>query len=175
MARLFQNPLRTVTQVTVLPLLLFAHAVVHAADAPAFAAPAASAASPTPGVTRVVLSLALVLLLLFAGAWAMKRVAGMAGRGNTRLRTLASLSLGARERAVLIEVDGREVLLGVAPGNVRTLLVGDLPSLQGEGAAASPAGEDGASLSSSGAAPVAGPQPDLKATFSAILRRSLGR
>jgi flagellar protein FliO/FliZ len=155
-------------------MLLLAQVTALAAESPAFAAPVASAASPAPGVTRVVLSLALVLLLLFAGAWAMKRVAGMTGRANTRLRTLASLSLGARERAVLIEVDGREVLLGVAPGNVRTLLVGDLPTLQGGVADGSPAGEG------ANAAPVTDPsrgavQPDLKATFSAILRRSLGR
>lgn len=185
MARFLQNLPRTVTRFTVIFPLLLAHAFARAADTASFAAPVAAAATPTPGVARVLLSLALVLALLFAGAWAMKRVAGVTGGANARLRTLASLSLGARERAVLIEVDGREVLLGVAPGNVRTLLVGDLPSLKGEGDLATTAtgaeasfGTHGASFAT-GAAPAGAARttgaPDLKSTFSAILRRSLGR
>jgi flagellar protein FliO/FliZ len=178
MARHSKNPYRTVTQVTVASILLFAQTLAWAADSPAFAAPAASAGNSTPGVTRAVLSLALVLLLLFASAWALKRFAGMGGRANARLRTVASLSLGARERAVLIEVDGREVLLGVAPGNVRTLLVGDLPALQGEGDQSVPANAGTVASSTTDSASVVGAAsnpPDLKATFSANLRRSLGR
>jgi flagellar biogenesis protein FliO len=75
---------------------------------------------------------------------------------------LANISLGARERAVLIAVDGREVLLGVAPGNVRTLLVGDPPAVPDS---------EGDTAGSTAKLAV----PGLKATFSDTLRRSLGK
>lgn len=120
------------------------------------------------------ISLLLILGLLLGIAWVMRRVGGVGGGTNARLRVLSSLSLGTRERAVLISVDGREVLLGVAPGNVRTLLVGDpvaLPAVESGGMTRSAASSDrpfqaGANLAAN---------PDMKAAFAAILRRSLGR
>ena len=155
---------RNVTWFAGLALLQVLHGVAVAADAPAFAAPAAAAAqgAGTPGVGRVVISLVLVLALLLGGAWLTRRVSGMAGGANPRIRMLANISLGARERAVLIAVDGREVLLGVAPGNVRTLLVGDPPvAPENDGDVA-------------GAATTLA-VPGLRATFGDVLRRSLGR
>ncbi|MBT8429393.1 MAG: flagellar biosynthetic protein FliO, partial [Gammaproteobacteria bacterium] len=35
------------------------------------------------------------------------------------------VSLGAREKAVLLSVEGRRLLVGIAPGRVQTLLVLD--------------------------------------------------
>ena len=148
------------TQFTALAVSLFLHGVALAADAPPFAAPAAAQPASTPGVARVLLSLLLVLGLLVGGAWLTRRVSGMAGGASPRLRVVANLSLGARERAVLVAVDGREVLLGVAPGNVRTLLVGDPVAAHADGPAAEPGG-------------IA--VPGLRANFGDILRRSLGK
>jgi flagellar biogenesis protein FliO len=45
------------------------------------------------------------------------------GGGNAQLEMLAQLPLGTRERAVLVRVGDSQVLIGVAPGNVRTLHV----------------------------------------------------
>jgi flagellar protein FliO/FliZ len=154
---------RNVTWFTRVALLLMLQGVALAGEAPAFAAPAAAAqSSGAPGVGRVVISLILVLVLVLGGAWLTRRLSGMAGGANPRLRLLANISLGARERAVLIAVDGREVLLGVAPGNVRTLLVGDPPAVP-----------DSEGEATGSAARLA--VPGLKATFGDVLRRSLGR
>jgi flagellar protein FliO/FliZ len=139
--------------------LVALHGAAQAADAPAFAAPAAAATGGTPGVGRVLVSLILVLALLLGGAWLTRRLSGVSGGTQSRIRLLASVSLGARERAVLIAVDGREVLLGVAPGNVRTLLVGEPPAPDDAG--------------SSGPATLA--VPGLRASFGDMLRRSLGK
>jgi flagellar protein FliO/FliZ len=175
--KVFSDSQRYVTQVAFLLLLLVMQRVALAAAAPAFAAPVAVAAQGggTPGVGRVVLSLILVLALLLGGAWLTRRVSGMASGGTPRLRMLANISLGARERAVLIAVDGREVLLGVAPGNVRTLLVGDPVAAQDADDSPSGATNAGATVGATG-----GPMPgvnasNLKTAFSDILRRSLGR
>ncbi len=155
---------RNVTRFTALASLLIVQGAALASEAPAFAAPAAAAAqgAGTPGVGRVAISLILVLALLLGGAWLTRRVSGMAGGANPRIRMLANISLGARERAVLIAVDGRELLLGVAPGNVRTLLVGDPPAV---------ADSEGEAAGSAAKLAV----PGLKATFGDVLRRSLGK
>lgn len=169
---------RTVTRVTLPALLLLSGQGALAADAPAFAAPAAAAqGAGTPGIGRVVVSLVLVLALLLGGAWLTRRVSGLAGGKNPRLRMLANISLGARERAVLISVDGREVLLGVAPGNVRTLLVGDpVSTADNEGAGADGVATSVSAAASGTAAGMAGMNnADLKTAFGDILRRSLGR
>ena len=160
MARKIPDLRSRATQFTAVAVSLFLQGTALAADAPAFAAPAAAPAASTPGVARVLLSLLLVLGLLIGGAWLTRRVSGVAGGANPRLRVLANISLGARERAVLIAVDGREVLLGVAPGNVRTLLLGDPVATPAEGEAAD-----------SGGIAV----PGLRANFGDILRRSLGK
>ncbi|QOC21195.1 flagellar biosynthetic protein FliO [Wenzhouxiangella sp. AB-CW3] len=73
---------------------------------------------------RTALGLLLVLGLVFALAWAARRsgLAGLSTRGNDGpIRLLAQRSLGARERLVLVEVDGRKMLLGVVPGRISRL------------------------------------------------------
>jgi len=178
-ARNIPDRLQSATQFALsLPLLLILPGVAFAGEAPAFAAPVAAAAQGggTPGVGRVVISLIFVLALLLGGAWLTRRVSGMAGGTNQRLRLLANISLGARERAVLIAVDGREVLLGVAPGNVRTLMIGDpvaTPDTDsaGSGGVAAAAAADGGGAGAGAVVKGA----DLKAAFGDILRRSLGR
>jgi flagellar biosynthetic protein FliO len=127
-----------------------------AADAP-FAQPAASAApGQGAGMLRVTLALILVLAAVFATAWFVRRVRGIGGASGTGMEVLAQVPLGARERAVLIRVGERQILIGVAPGNVRTLHVL----------------ETDASTSAPSAAP---PEPALRPTFKSLLLKSLGK
>jgi flagellar protein FliO/FliZ len=91
-----------------------------------FAAPAQlTTTHPTTGLLRVVIALLLVLGAVIAAGRLARRVRGMGGSGSSALQLLGQLSLGARERAVLIRVGERQLLIGVAPGNVRTLHVFD--------------------------------------------------
>lgn len=100
-----------------------------------FAWPAAAAdAAPTPlgagSLLQVLLGLGVVLALLMAGAYVMRRLGRIPGLSNQAIKTLAVASVGTRERIVLVEVSDQWVLVGVAPGQVRalaTLPKGELP------------------------------------------------
>lgn len=79
------------------------------------------AAAHAPSLGGTLLSFALVLGLIFALAWVMKRVRGRSVRRGGELRIRASLALGAKERLVLVEAAGEHLLLGVGAAGVRRL------------------------------------------------------
>jgi flagellar protein FliO/FliZ len=95
----------------------------------AAAEPAARSEAPrllADGLGETAIGLVMVLLLILALAWLFKRFGNrlpMAGRGPVQV--IGGVSLGTRERAVLLSVDGIRLLVGVAPGQVRTLHVLD--------------------------------------------------
>jgi flagellar protein FliO/FliZ len=69
-------------------------------------------------VSGVVLSLLLVVGFIFAAAWVVRRMPLGIGRGNGPLKVLAALPLGPRERLVLVEARGEELLIAVSPAGV---------------------------------------------------------
>ena len=79
--------------------------------------------SSTPQVLEAVAGLALVLALIFALGWAVRRFAHLPAAGKGLIRVLGGVTLGSRERAVIVAVGGTRLLLGVAPGQVRMLHV----------------------------------------------------
>jgi flagellar protein FliO/FliZ len=85
---------------------------------------AAAAPAPSPaagGMLQTILALLFVLALLGGLAWFMKRFGPKAPGGNTRLRLLSSMSLGGRERIMLIEVADQWIVVGASPGRVNAL------------------------------------------------------
>lgn len=121
-----------------------------------FAAPAV-ASTPVPGaaggIGQMLLGLLLVLAAVFAVAFVARRLRGASGVGANGIEVLAQASLGTKEKAVIVRVDGERLLLGVASGQV-TLL----KTLSAKSDASPPA--------------VTGKQV---ASFAALLRRSLGK
>lgn len=77
----------------------------------------------TSAAIRMVLGLAVVLALLGATAWVSRRFRVGAGMRGGLIEVVSGLSLGARERVVLIRVGGDQVLVGVSPSGMRTLHV----------------------------------------------------
>lgn len=75
------------------------------------------------GLMQMVFGLAAVLALIVALAWAVRRFGRVQPLPAGALRVLGGLSLGARERLVLVKVGEAQLLLGVAPGRVQTLHV----------------------------------------------------
>ena len=69
--------------------------------------------------------LLIVLLLIFALAWAFKRYSHLPKGSGEVVRVIGGTSLGPRERVVVVEVDETRLVLGVAPGRVQTLHVLD--------------------------------------------------
>lgn len=82
---------------------------------------------PTSDITsaaiRMVLGLTVVLGLLAVTAWVSKRFRASAQARGGQIEIVSGLSLGARERVVLIRVGGDQVLVGVSPSGMRALHV----------------------------------------------------
>jgi flagellar protein FliO/FliZ len=107
--------------------------IVDVAGAAPGEAPARLVESPLSAGNLVdtALGLLLVLGIIVALAWLVKRYVQVPGIGKGQVQILGGVSLGAREKAVLLSVEGRRLLVGIAPGRVQTLLVlGDGPAPQ---------------------------------------------
>ena len=105
-------------------------AVAEAASPPAYTPPAPVSAG---GILQIMLSLALVLALVVVVAWVMKRINFPQRGANNLLRVISGVAVGQRERIVLVEVNDTWLIVGVAPGQVRTLHTmpkGTLPAAQ---------------------------------------------
>ena len=76
---------------------------------------------------QVVGSLAIVFGAVVLMAVVVKRVNRSPSIGKASLSVMGSTSVGTREKVVLITAAGQQILVGVAPGNVRTLHVFDEP------------------------------------------------
>ena len=72
---------------------------------------------------QVVGSLAIVFGAVVLMAVVVKRVNRSPSTGKASLSVLGSTNVGTREKVVLINAAGQQILVGVAPGNVRTLHV----------------------------------------------------
>ena len=94
----------------------------------ALATTAATAAPATDGmvsqIIQLLLGLGLVVGLIFGLAWVLRRMQNQTGpRGNQAIQLLASQSLGARERLLLVQVGEEQVLLGLTAGRITPLHV----------------------------------------------------
>lgn len=69
------------------------------------------------------LALLLVLAALMAFLWLLRRLSGASGLGTRHLRILGGVSLGVRERVVLLQAGNKQLVLGVSPGRIQTLCV----------------------------------------------------
>ena len=65
------------------------------------------------------IALLLVVLLILALAWLLRRLPGGALRAHQELRIVAQLAVGVRERVVVVAVGETQLLLGVTAENVR--------------------------------------------------------
>jgi len=94
-------------------------------------APAVSPSSLFTGdyLLQVVGSFVVVILLLVAVLVMLKRFNGVSSSMGGDMRVVSSVGVGQRERAVLLQVGEQQVLVGVGPGNVRTLHVFDEPAV----------------------------------------------
>ena len=80
------------------------------------------APSPAGTIGGTLFALALVLGLIFALAWLVRRMPGLTGmRGGSGLRVVASLALGTRERLIVVEVGETQLLLGTGAAGTRLL------------------------------------------------------
>ncbi|MED5594363.1 flagellar biosynthetic protein FliO [Janthinobacterium sp. P210006] len=104
-------------------------ATAEAAPAPAAALPAMPPGAPMTmapttsagSLLQTIFALVFVLALLIGLAWFMKRYGPKVMGGNSKMRVVSSLSLGGRERIVLVEVADQWIVVGASPGRVNAL------------------------------------------------------
>jgi flagellar protein FliO/FliZ len=86
------------------------------------------------GLDSLSLSLGVIVLLLWGGVWAMRRMRP-GGSANARdLSVVRSLALGPRERVLVVQVGPRHLVLGVGSTSVSLLceLEEPLPAIVGD-------------------------------------------
>jgi flagellar protein FliO/FliZ len=87
---------------------------------PAYTPPPPAAVS-TGSVMQIIFSLILVLAAVAVVAWMMKRINMPQHGAASLLKVVSGVAVGPRERVVLMEVNDTWLIVGVAPGQVRTL------------------------------------------------------
>lgn len=86
-----------------------------------------AAAAPVPSVSlggsflQMLFGLALVLGLLFAGVWFLKKLTGNVGANMNIARVVGTTPIGTRERIVIVELGQTWLVLGVTPNSINTL------------------------------------------------------
>lgn len=124
---------------------------------PAVALPGSGVAQ----VSQVSLGLVAVLAIIFVIAWLMRRLRLFPVKGQATLQVVQGLNLGPKERAVILTVENRRLLLGVAPGCVNLL------------AELSPVSPSAGSDAVTAEVPVAQAASEVP-NFKSLLKRSMG-
>lgn len=137
-----------------------ATALAAESDGP-FAAPESVERVATPGagsLLQVTLSLFVVLAAVFAAAWLLRKLNAFGRFGTGPIEIVGDIAVGTKERAVLVQVGAKQLLIGVAPGRVNLLHVLDEPVAVNRGGPTTPV--DSSAVQ--------------RADFKSILKRSLG-
>ena len=104
-------------------------ASVYADDKVASATTPASGTDPMAvnNLWQLTLGMVVVLAIMLGLAWILKRTGKFQVAAGGGLKILGGLSIGSRERVVLLQVGETQLLVGVAPGQVQALHVLDQP------------------------------------------------
>ena len=109
------------TACVLLSALVLASPLIHGAEGKG--APASLGASPlgTGALMETAGGLLLILVLIIGLGWLVRRYGRLPIAGKGMVTILGGVSLGPRERAVVLQVGEARLLVGVAPGRVQTL------------------------------------------------------
>ena len=80
-----------------------------------------SEALPATYLFKLILGLVVVLAMVFAFAWAMKKFHLAQPGGDGPIKLLSAIAVGQRERIALLEVGEEQILVSLAPGRVEKL------------------------------------------------------
>jgi flagellar protein FliO/FliZ len=87
---------------------------------PAYTPPSPATIS-SGSIMQVIFSLLLVLAAVVLVAWILKRINLPQHAAGNLIKVQAAVAVGQRERIVLVEINDTWLVVGVAPGQVRTL------------------------------------------------------
>lgn len=69
------------------------------------------------------IGLLIVLSVFFLCVWGVRKLSGLSVTGAEKMRVVGGLSLGMREKVILLQVGKKQLILGVTPGRIETLHV----------------------------------------------------
>jgi flagellar protein FliO/FliZ len=69
------------------------------------------------------MGLLIVLSVFFLCVWGVRKLSRLTVSGAEKMRMVGGLSLGLREKVILLQVGKKQLILGVTPGRIETLLV----------------------------------------------------
>ena len=72
-------------------------------------------------MSKLLLSLGLVVVVIFALAWLVKRFNFIPQQNQGLIKIISTLSVGSRERLALIQVGEEQLLVALSPGNISKL------------------------------------------------------
>jgi flagellar protein FliO/FliZ len=127
--------MHTLRQLTALSLLTasgFVHAVESdVAKSKTLSGGGLSDPNMAGSLIETTLGLLVVLAVIGGVAWAFKRFGHFQTGVQGKLKIVGGVSLGARERVVLLQVGDQQLVVGVAPGQIQTLHVLNEPLPEG--------------------------------------------
>jgi flagellar protein FliO/FliZ len=90
---------------------------------PADALKPPSRAVASADIVQWSLGLLVVLGIFFLCIWVVGKLGRMNAAGADKMRVVGGLSLGIREKIILLQVGKKQLVLGVTPGRIQTLHV----------------------------------------------------
>ncbi|MBB6523464.1 flagellar biosynthetic protein FliO [Pseudoteredinibacter isoporae] len=92
--------------------------------------PVSGLPSASSQLLQILLALGLVIAMIYALAWFLKRFSKQGSLANSPIKIISSTSMGTREKIVLAEVNGQQLLLGVTAHSINTLQSFDKDDLE---------------------------------------------
>jgi len=84
-------------------------------------APSSSSAISSDYMAKLLLSLGLVVAIIFALAWMVKRFNFIPQQSQNLIKIISTLSVGSRDRLALIQVGDEQLLIALTPGKISKL------------------------------------------------------
>ncbi|WP_299978163.1 flagellar biosynthetic protein FliO [uncultured Pseudoteredinibacter sp.] len=95
--------------------------VLALAEQTAVSPPISNLPNASTQLFQVFIALGLVLAIIYALAWFVKRFSNQSSLSASPIKVLNSTSMGTREKLVLAEVNGQQILLGVTAHSINAL------------------------------------------------------
>ncbi|AJQ96315.1 flagellar biosynthetic protein FliO [Gynuella sunshinyii] len=83
--------------------------------------------APAIDLSGMAIALIFIIGLIFACAWFVRRISGGVSFNNRQIKIITAVSLGTKEKLILIEAGGKQMLLGVTQHQINLLKEFDEP------------------------------------------------
>lgn len=80
-----------------------------------------SVPQPSNYFSQIMLSLIFILLIIFAAAWLLRRYGRFPGVADGNLKVLGALSVGPRERILMLQIGKEQIVVGVTSSKISKL------------------------------------------------------